>query len=182
MRFELKMGVEKPNNQESYKFLGFLLWNQKEEPVWTAKKVGLCERPMISPKSEYEYETDVEIVKIFVSEVKFGLPTLTYSFYIKLMPMKESMQTITIRPFNPNVRDKFFFSASGKFMKHSEILPYLDPNGMSAKCLGSGRISTDALKQMITVTCPKTIDDMKKVRVLRINDKKERNNESPYSA
>lgn len=168
-KFELHSGTASPSTRKSLKFLAFLIHDRMEIPTWTARKQGFLDRVTIGAKSQYEYETEVHILKIFVSEVVFGKPGLKYSFYINLLTPDQSPQEITLKPYDDQ-HPGWYFKGQGRFMKDSEVRQYLDPDGMSAKMLGRATISPDILKRMITIAQPKVIEQASRVRRIRINN------------
>ncbi len=137
--FEFKGGVKTIQNQQTCKFLLFLLNGNKEISFSQATKSGFVENKIPQSVTGWNpqlYSSKLAIVKLLVHEMcGFGKPKFNQTFFL-VLGQKIERQIVTIRPKMEAARVAgFYFKADATFLKKSEVLQILDPDSLSAKIL-----------------------------------------------
>uniref|UniRef100_A0A6M3M976 Uncharacterized protein n=1 Tax=viral metagenome TaxID=1070528 RepID=A0A6M3M976_9ZZZZ len=145
-QFQYVGGVSKPTMHTSEKFLLFFVLDGREIPFYQLKENGLITQ-LFWKNPDYTVANNV--AKLFVGQKGFGIPSLWYSFYIRLVDGAGPM--VTIRPFS-GTKSGFFFKARCHFMRQKEILQLLDGKAVSREfVLKQKLMPVEMLKRMVTV-------------------------------
>lgn len=171
-QFNFAGGVKQLGNTATCKLIVYHVSMGKEISFYEARKMGIVKHPQNydSHMSPNLYEVGSPILKVFLSDIEFGKPKITYSFYMHLGDLA-SPQTVEIKPmYRAGVGAGLFFKAQARFLNNAEVETILDKESVSYKMFRvQQRPSIDILKQLITITRPKVVTEALKVRKLRIS-------------
>jgi hypothetical protein len=159
-RFYFKGGVYQSGALHTCKFLLFVLNGNKELSLYDAKKFGIINEPQVDMNNlpgvasdrTCNFETECAVLKIMISETTFGHEKVVHFFYLAL-GSGLNRQIVTIRPASAQARGRGFeFVADAKFLRQSEVLALLDPEGISYKIAMRQRTPTiDRLREIISI-------------------------------
>lgn len=169
--FEYCGGVAKHGEHTTEKFLLFFLVGGEELPLFVLlERDGLMTRLTDTTSynngmSSFSYQTNLDIVKVFMSTSGFGVPKRFHSFYLQLHDSDAPKQVVTIRGI---MSQNYFFRAKANFLKKSEVLKLLGRDNLSRKFLKKQPIPPVAfLRKIITIDKSEMRKGVRQIRIGR---------------
>jgi hypothetical protein len=142
------------------KFFAMLVVGGREEFVYNLEKSGQVIKTDYYNnygKSVQMYQTNLEIVKIFLYIPFSHNQKITQSYYVRMEAEEDSDVIEVVPPTNSTLssydRGNCFFRCSGRFLTRNEVLGILSADSPSIRYVKTQRLAPkELLKQMIKIT------------------------------
>jgi len=171
MEFYFDGGTARIGAYGSAKFLAFLVSAGQEIPFYDALRKGIVRAVQSRPGEKIDvlkYETECNVIKIFIKESDFGNQTTMASFYLTFGA--GFGQTVTIKPRSPEAKAwGWHFSMRGRFLKKSEATALFPANSLQRRMIETIPLpAVPILREIVTIEKPEEIKKVSAVREMRI--------------